>query len=127
MDLAAAVAELKHSTDTFGPFIRAQAEHIPDRVALKFEDETVTYGAYNRAVNNLAAALRTDGVTAGMPVAILAQNSPLFLAALGAVAKVGAIGALVNTHVNGAALTHVLRVSGARTGICDAHALGALD
>ena len=45
MDLAAAVAELKRSTDTFGRLIRAQAERIPDRTALKFERETVTYAA----------------------------------------------------------------------------------
>src|SRR5262245_29847305 len=127
MDLREILEELRRSTDTFGPCVRQQAEQIPDRVALKFEDETVTYGAYNRAVNNLAAVLRADGVTPGTPVAILAQNSPLFLAAIGAVAKLGAIGALVNTHVTGAALTHVLRISGARTGICDAHALDALD
>src|SRR5205809_967537 len=127
MDLAAAVAELKRSTDTFGPFIRAQAERIPDRVALKFEDETVSYGAYDRAVNRIAARLRREGVAAGTPVAILAPNSALFLAALGAVAKLGAIGALINTHVTGAGLTHVLGVSGAGIGVCDAAALPALD
>jgi len=126
MDLQAAIAELKRSSDTFGPFIRAQAERIPDQVALKFEDETVTYGAYDRAVNRIAARLGREGVGAGTPVAILAQNSPLFLAALGAVAKLGAIGALINTHVAGAGLTHVLGVSGARTGVCDAAALPAL-
>jgi len=127
MDLAAAVAELKRSTDTFGPFIRAQAERIPDRVALKFEDETVTYGAYDRAVNRIAARLRREGAAAGTPVAILAPNSPLFLVALGAVAKLGAIGALINTHVTGAGLTHVLRASGAAIGVSDAAALPALD
>src|SRR5206468_2421744 len=127
MDLAAAVAELKRSTDTFGPFIRTQAERFPDRVALKFEDETVSYGAYDRAVNRIAARLRREGVAAGTPVAILAPNSALFLAALGAVAKLGAIGALVNTHVTGAGLTHVLGVSGAAIGVCDAAALPALD
>src|SRR2546429_451804 len=116
MDLAAAVAELKRSTDTFGPFIRTQAERFPDRVALKFEDETVSYGAYDRAVNRIAARLRREGVAAGTPVAILAPNSALFLAALGAVAKLGAIGALVNTHVTGAGLTHVLGVSDAAIG-----------
>ena len=126
MDLAAIVAELKRSTDTFGPFIRTQAEAIPDRVALKFETERVTYAAYNAEVNRLAWVLRRDGVTAGTPVAILAPNSPLFVAALGAVAKLGAIGALINTHVTGAGLTHVLRASGAVTGLCDASALPAL-
>jgi fatty-acyl-CoA synthase len=126
MDLAAVVAELKRSTDTFGPFIRTQAEAIPDRIALKFEHETVTYGAYDAEVNRLAWVLRRSGVGAGMPVAILAPNSPLFVAALGAVAKLGAIGALINTHVTGEGLTHVLRASGASTGLCDASALPAL-
>ena len=127
MDLAAAIAELKRSTDTFGPFIRAQAERIPDRVALRFEDDTVTYGAYDRAVNRMAARLGREGVARGTPVAILAPNSPLFLVALGAVAKLGAIGALINTHVTGAGLTHVLGASGAAIGVCDAAALPALD
>src|SRR6266446_656116 len=108
MDVAAAVTELKRSTDTFGPFIRAQAERISDRIALRFEDDTVTYGAYDRAVNRMAARLGREGVARGTPVAILAPNSPLFLVALGAVAKLGAIGALINTHVTGAGLRHVL-------------------
>jgi acyl-CoA synthetase (AMP-forming)/AMP-acid ligase II len=126
MDLSAIVAELKKSTDTFGPFIRTQAEAIPDRIALKFETETVTYAGYQAHVNRLAWVLAQSGVTAGQPVAILAPNSPLFIAALGAVAKLGAIGALINTHVTGAGLTHVLRASGAAVGLCDASALPAL-
>jgi len=118
--------ELRASTDTFGPFIRQQAAAIPDRVALKFEEETLTYGAYDVAVNRLAAALRKAGARRGAVVAISAENSPLFLTALGAVAKLGAIGALVNTHVTGDGLTHVLRASGATLGVADAHATRAL-
>src|SRR5262249_39782790 len=98
-----------------------------DRTALKFEDETVTYGAFNAQVNRLAAALRAAGVGRGSPVAVCCLNSPLFLAALGAVAKLGAIGALINTHLTGAGLTHVLGASGATVGIADAHALPALE
>src|SRR3989442_4433882 len=127
MDLSAAIAELKRSTDTFGPFIRAQAERIPDRVALRFEDDTVTYGAYDRAVNRMAARLGREGVARGTPVAILAPNSPLFLVALCAVAKLGAIGALINTHVTGAGLRHVLGASVAAIGVSDAAALPPLE
>jgi fatty-acyl-CoA synthase len=126
MDLREIVAELGRSTDTFGRFIRQQAERIPDRVALKFEAETVTYGAYDERVNRLAAVLARAGLRAGEPVAVLSPNSPLFLIALGAIAKLGAIGALLNTHVTGAGLTHVLRASGARLGVCDESALAAL-
>jgi fatty-acyl-CoA synthase len=126
MDLREIVAELGRSTDTFGRFIRQQAERIPDRVALKFEAETVTYGAYDDRVNRLAAALGRAGLETGESLALLCPNSPLFLIALGAVAKLGAIGALLNTHVTGAGLTHVLRASGARLGICDESALASL-
>jgi len=127
LDLAAILEELKRSPDTFGPFIRTQAEAIPDRVAFKFEDESITYGAYDVAVNRLAGVLTREGVRRGTPVAILSPNGPLFVIALGAVAKLGAICALVNTHVTGAGLTHVLRASGARVGVCTADALPALE
>ena len=95
MDLGAVVAELKASTDTFGPLVRRQAEAFPDRVALAFEHDALTYGTYNDEVNRLAHCLRHAGVRRGEPVAILCANSPLFLASIGAVAKLGAIGALV--------------------------------
>jgi fatty-acyl-CoA synthase len=126
MDLRQILEELGRSTDTFGRFIRQQAERIPDRIALKFEKEQLSYGAYDREVNRLAAALARAGGRAGSPIALLCLNSPLFLVGLGAIAKLGAIGALINTHVGGAGLTHVLQASGARIGVCDANALPAL-
>ena len=126
MDVSAIVAEIKRSTDTFGPYIRTQAEQIPDRTALKFERETFTYGEFNSEVNRVAAALRAAGIGTGDPVAILCQNSPRFLTALGAVAKLGAIAALLNTHLTGDGLTHVLASSTARVGITDAAALPSL-
>jgi fatty-acyl-CoA synthase len=127
MDIAALVDELKRSSDTFGPFIRQQAEAIPDRTLLKFERETITYGTYNAEVNRLAGVLQREGIGAADVVAILCLNSPLFLIALGACAKLGAVAALINTHVTGAGLSHVLRVSEARLGVADEHALEALD
>ncbi len=126
MDMQELIAELGRSTDTFGRFIQQQAERLPDRTALAFETETVTYGLYDLQVNRLAAALARAGLRAGDACAILAPNSPLFLFALGAVAKLGAIGALINTHVTGAGLRHVLAASGARLGVCDAAATAAL-
>ncbi|MCW5893893.1 MAG: AMP-binding protein [bacterium] len=126
MDLREVYSQLRESTDTFGPQIRAQAAAIPDRIALRFENGTTTFGEYDREVNRLAAALRTAGATPGTPVALLARNSPLFLFALGAVAKLGAVAALVNTHVTGDGLAHVLRAAGATLGVCDADAVPAL-
>ena len=42
---------------TCGYVMREQAERIPDRVLLRFEDETVSYGAYNAGVNRYADLL----------------------------------------------------------------------
>ena len=126
MDFDALLREIRRSPDTLGPFIRQQASAIPDRVALRFEDGTITYGAYDAAVNRLADGLARRGVARATPVAILARNGPLFLTALGAVAKLGAIGALVNTHVTGDGLVHVLAASGAGVGVADAEAVPAL-
>src|SRR5215831_11436661 len=67
MDLRQIVEELGRSTDTFGRFIRQQAERIPDRIALKFEAETVTYGDYDRRVNRLAAVLARAGLQPAEP------------------------------------------------------------
>jgi fatty-acyl-CoA synthase len=104
---------------TCGYLMREQAERIPDRVLLRFEEETVSYGAYNDGVNRYANLLAGAGVGRGDAVAIMMQNSPDFLMAEGAMAKLGSIGALINTNLRGAALAHVLQASTARVILAD--------
>ena len=111
---------------TMGYVCRDQAERIGDRVALGFEDQTLTYGAFNEGVNRFVHMLRRRGVARGDVVNIMFENSPEFLMAQGACAKLGAIGALVNTHLTGQALLHVHRISGARIALADASSLEAL-
>ncbi len=101
------------SRETFGVLVRQQAERIPDRVLLRFERETVTYGEFNAGVNAFVAVLKQAGV-GREPVALMMENSPSLLMAQAAVAKLGAIGALINTHLSGAPLGHVLLASQAR-------------
>jgi len=105
---------------TCGYVMREQAERIPDRVLLRFEEETVTYGEYNAGVNRYADVVARAGVARGAAVAIMMENSPDFLMAEGAMAKLGSIGALINTNLRGAALAHVLRSSTARVVLVDA-------
>src|SRR5579862_2945010 len=105
---------------TCGYVIRQQAERIPDRPLLRFEQETVSFGAYNTGVNRYANLLARAGIGRGAAVAIMMENSPDFLMAEGAMGKLGAIGALINTNLRGAALAHVLHTSTARVLIADA-------
>jgi fatty-acyl-CoA synthase len=111
---------------TCGYLMREQAEKIPDRVLLRFEDESVTYGAYNAGVNRYANLLKSAGVKPGEAVAVMMENSPAFLMAEGAMAKLGTIGALINTHLRGAALMHVLGTSTSRVVLSDASCEPAL-
>ena len=90
---------------TCGYVMREQAERIPDRVLLRFETEAVSFGAYNEGVNRYANVLAAAGVGKGDAVAIMMENSPDFLMAEGAMAKLGSIGALINTNLRGAAAT----------------------
>jgi fatty-acyl-CoA synthase len=104
---------------TMGLVCRDQAEAIPDRPALRFEDEVLGFGAYNEGINRYTHLLRGRGVGKGDVVNIMMQNSPDFLMAQGACAKLGAIGALINHHLEGQALIHVHRTSGARVALVD--------
>ncbi len=111
---------------TCGYVMREQAAKIPDRVLLRFEDETVTYGAYNLGVNRYANLVSRAGVARGEAVAIMMESSPGFLMAEGAMAKLGTIGALINTNLRARALGYVLKASTARVVLVDHACLPAL-
>jgi fatty-acyl-CoA synthase len=110
------------SRETLGVLAREQAQRCGERVLLRFENETVTYGDFNAGVNAFAAVFKQAGVTRE-PIALMLQNSPAMLMAQAAAAKVGAIGALINTHLSGPPLHHVLQASGARHVFADAACL----
>lgn len=110
------------SRETLGVLVRDQAERFPERVLLRFEADTVTYGEFNAGVNAFAAVLRGAGV-GREPVALMMENSPALLMAQAAVAKIGAIGALINTHLRDVSLSHVLQASQARHVFVDAACL----
>jgi fatty-acyl-CoA synthase len=113
------------SGDTLGRLVREQAQRIPDRTLLRFESENVSYGAFNARANGFAAVFRDAGI-GREPIALMFENSPSLLAAQAAVAKTGAVGALINTHLEGRPLAHALLAAGARHVFCDAASLPAL-
>ena len=111
---------------TLGLVCRDHAEQIPDRTALRFESEAVSFATYNEGVNRYANLLRRRGVQKGAAVNIMMENSPDFLMAQGACAKLGAVGAPINHHLEGEALAHVHRCSGAEIALVDRASTQAL-
>ena len=72
-------------------WIEQHASRTPDRTALRFEGEAISYGALAARIRQIAAAIGAHGVKAGDRVAWLGLNSPAMLATLFACARSGAI------------------------------------
>ena len=60
------------SRETFGVLVREQAQRIPDRTLLRFEDESITYAEFNALANAFAAVFKHAGV-GREPVALMME------------------------------------------------------
>lgn len=87
----------------------------PDRPALIFKGNHVSYAQLERESDALAAALAADGVTRGDRVALCLPNCPQFIIAELAAWKTGAIVCPVNPTYSDRELEQALSASGAET------------
>ena len=72
--------------------IARNAAFTPDKPAIRFEGEVLTYAAFNARIEATAKALKAEcGVGRGDRVAILSLNRPDYLVRLDACARLGAI------------------------------------
>ncbi|TWB93108.1 fatty-acyl-CoA synthase [Bradyrhizobium macuxiense] len=72
--------------------IERNASFAPDKPAIHFDGQTLSYAAFNQRIEHVARALQSElGVEQGDRVAILSQNRPDYLALLYACARLGAI------------------------------------
>ncbi|PWE46139.1 long-chain-acyl-CoA synthetase [Pseudomonas prosekii] len=82
----------------------------PDGLALLQNDVALTYAQVNQWANRIAHHLVSQGIGKGDAVAIFIENRPELLVSILAVAKVGAISALLNTSQTRDALVHSLNL-----------------
>jgi fatty-acyl-CoA synthase len=94
--------------------IEASVRRAPDRIAVRFEERTLTYRELDAAANRHARWARSLGLAQGDVVALLMENRPEFLTAWLGHAKLGVVTALINSNLAGIPLAHSLRISGAK-------------
>ena len=85
------------------------ARYRPGRTALIHGDDVWTYGALGEAAARCANLLAGLGIGRGDRVAILTENSPWFLVALFAAARLGAIFTPLNYRLSGPELIEIVR------------------
>jgi fatty-acyl-CoA synthase len=100
-------------------WFRERALRTPERTALHFEGRDWTYGQMQGEIEGAASRLAALGVAKGDRVAFLGHNQPMFLFAMFACARLGAIFVPLNFRLTGAELAFMIGDSGACALIVD--------
>ncbi len=88
--------------------------YVPDRIFLKFEQDSISYLEMNQRANRIAHALLELGAEPGSGLAIMLPNIPEFLEVFFATQKISVYAVPVNTGLKGRSLAHVLSHSEVR-------------
>jgi malonyl-CoA/methylmalonyl-CoA synthetase len=90
------------------------AQRDPERVAILFEGETISYRALWANIERFARALRSWGARPGDRVALFLENCPEFVVAYLGAHLAGCVAVLVNTQYRQVELSHILNDAGVR-------------
>lgn len=96
-----------------------RADLNPERIALIFEGDEVSFGEFADRVRRQATLLREGGVCVGDRVGFLGFNQPAFLETLFAANTLGAIFVPLNFRLTADELTFIVNDAGIHTLICD--------
>jgi fatty-acyl-CoA synthase len=110
------MTETKVYCSAFTPlsFLRRSAYIYPEKVAVVHGARRYTYGEFEARVNRLANRLRAAGLNKHDRVAVLCPNTPAMLELHFAVPAAGGILVTINTRLNAAEVSYILRHCGAR-------------
>ncbi|KZE78885.1 non-ribosomal peptide synthetase [Paenibacillus elgii] len=91
-----------------------QAAHTPDRTAVVWEDERLTYGELNELANRLAHTLRAEGIRPDKLVAIMAERSLEMIVGVLAILKAGGAYVPIDPEYPEERIRYMLEDSGAQ-------------
>ena len=102
------------------------AQATPQRLALLFEGERLTYAHLAERVDTFARALKRRGLLPGERVALFLENSPAFVTAYLGVQRAGGVVVLVNTQYRQVELAHILADAAVRACVTGAAGVAEL-
>jgi fatty-acyl-CoA synthase len=100
-------------------FIGFHARRTPDRCALKYRGEDISYAEFDRRIGKVAGWLVSRGIGANDVVAVLMKNSTAFLELAFATSHVGAVFLPINYRLSADEVGYIVGNSGARLLVAD--------
>src|ERR1700744_6331059 len=100
-------------------FIAFHARRTPDRGALKYRGEDISYAAFDDRIRKVAGWLASRGIGADDVVAVLMKNSTAFLELVFATSHIGAVFLPINYRLSADEVGYIVGNSGARLLIAD--------
>src|ERR1700744_5433476 len=100
-------------------FIAFHAKRTPDRVALRYGGEDISYAAFDDRIRRVAGWLSSRGIGADDVVAVLMKNSAAFLELVFATSHIGAVFLPINYRLSADEVGYIAGNSGARLLIAD--------
>jgi citronellyl-CoA synthetase len=110
-----------------GLCVEEAVQNNPHGLAVLYQDQRLSYTAFNAWSNRIAHHLLKIGVKKGDAVAVLIENRPELLATVTACAKIGAVSALINTSQRGNVLTHSINLVQPKLAIVGEELVDAID
>ena len=105
-------------------FIAFHARRTPDRCALKYRGEEISYAAFDSRIALVGGWLAARGIGAGDVVAVLMKNSAAFLELVFATSHIGAVFLPINYRLSADEVSYIVGNSGARILIADEELAG---
>ena len=100
-------------------FIAFHARRTPDRCALKYRGEDISYGNFDARVRQVGGWLASRGIGVGDVVAVLMKNSAAFLELVFATSHIGAVYLPINYRLSADEVAYIVGNSGAKLLIAD--------
>lgn len=94
--------------------ISFHATRTPDRIAVIYQGEEISYGNLNERILRMAALLHEKGIRRGDVVALLLKNSPAFIEIAFGASYLGAVFLPINYRLAALEVDYILRDAGAK-------------
>src|SRR5438132_3084509 len=100
-------------------FIAFHARRTPDRCALKYRGQEISYAAFDQRIRMIGGWLASRGIGPDDVIAVLMKNSPAFLDIAFAASHIGAVFLPINFRLASDEVAYIVENSGARVLIAD--------